>query len=58
MYNAYENLINYMRKTFVHVDWGNFEGMKENATMSELMTLKGFLENAIYEKMRENKNAN
>lgn len=50
-----KDLASYIRKNFVYLSWGEFDGMNTEPSMEQLMTLKGFIENAIWEKMKESK---
>lgn len=50
-----KDLASYIRKNFVYLSWGEFDGMNTDPSMEQLMTLKGFIENAIWEKMKEAK---
>lgn len=51
--NDIKELTQYIRKNFVYVDWGDFAGMNEDPTMEQLMTLKNYVENAIWAMRKE-----
>lgn len=47
------DLASYIRKNFVYLSYGEFDGMNTEPTLTQLMLLKSFVENAIWEKMKE-----